>query len=206
MTAHDYEDMVQASMDLPTHLKSAEFLNFQVAIPVFEGLLPEPHNTHVLELLFNLAHWHGLSKLCMHTDNTLGIFSQVTTSLGDSVRGFEEKTCALFKTRELEREWVARQRRQENATTAEPMPAAAPSNSTRKPKPKVEAATKSGTGPKPAAPGNSARKPKLLNMKTYKYHALGDYVATIRQFGTTDSYSTQSVSLQFTPLLSTFQC
>jgi hypothetical protein len=40
----------------------------------------------------------------------------------------------------------------------------------------------------------SARQPKQLNLKTYKYHALGDYVHTIRQFGTTDSYSTQPVS------------
>lgn len=35
---------------------------------------------------------------------------------------------------------------------------------------------------------------KKLNLNTYKFHALGDYVATIRLFGTTDSYSTQSVS------------
>lgn len=35
---------------------------------------------------------------------------------------------------------------------------------------------------------------KVLNLNTYKFHALGDYVATIRLFGTTDSYSTQLVS------------
>ena len=40
-----------------------------------------------------------------------------------------------------------------------------------------------------------ARKAKHLNLDTYTYHALGDYVATIRHFGTTDSYSTQQVSL-----------
>ena len=39
---------------------------------------------------------------------------------------------------------------------------------------------------------NSSR--KKLNLNTYKFHALGDYVATIRLFGTTDSYSTQVVS------------
>ena len=38
-------------------------------------------------------------------------------------------------------------------------------------------------------------KPKELNLKTYKYHLLGDYIETIQQFGTTDSYSTQSVSI-----------
>ena len=40
-------------------------------------------------------------------------------------------------------------------------------------------------------------KKKKLNLNTYKFHALGDYVATIRLFGTTDSYSTQVVSSIF---------
>ena len=34
---------------------------------------------------------------------------------------------------------------------------------------------------------------KKLNLNTYKFHALGDYVATICLFRTTDSYSTQLV-------------
>ncbi|KAH7918173.1 hypothetical protein BV22DRAFT_1025018, partial [Leucogyrophana mollusca] len=37
---------------------------------------------------------------------------------------------------------------------------------------------------------------KLLNLQTYKYHALGDYPNTIRRFGTTDSYTTQTGELQ----------
>lgn len=97
----------------------------------------------------------------MHTDPTLDILSHVTTSLGNSFRLFVGKTCAAFQTRELERERVARQRRQE----------------------------------KTAVQKASSRKPKQLNLKTYKYHSLGDYVETIRRFGTTDSYSTQPVSI-----------
>ena len=139
---------------------------------MFDGLLPEPHNTRVLKLLFDLAHWHGLAKLRMHTDSTLDILSRVTTSLGNSLREFDEKTCAMFQTRELEQERAARQRRQEKNTA------------------------NSGVGLRPAAPSNNARKLKHLNLKTYKYHALGDYVSTIRRFGTTDSYSTQPVSSQ----------
>ena len=50
----------------------------QCAIPVFEGLLPEPHNTRVLKLLFDLAHWHGLAKLQMHMEATLELLSQAT--------------------------------------------------------------------------------------------------------------------------------
>lgn len=102
----------------------------------------------------------------MHTDITLDILSHVTTSLGNSLRAFEGKTCAAFQTRELERERAARQHRQEK------------------------------NGVKKASSTASGRKPKQLNLKTYKYHSLGDYVETIRRFGTTDSYSTQSVSFR----------
>jgi hypothetical protein len=52
--------------------------------------------------------------------------------------------------------------------------------------------------PQQSKPTSSmARKPKQLNLKTYKYHSLGDYVDTIKRFGTTDSYSTQGVSSEF---------
>ena len=36
---------------------------------------------------------------------------------------------------------------------------------------------------------------KKFNLQTYKHHSLGDYVNTIRQFGTTDSYSTTTVGI-----------
>jgi hypothetical protein len=104
----------------------------------------------------------------MHTDLTLDILSCVTTSLGNRLRTFEQKTCTAFETRELEREQAARQRRQKSTTNQA-------SDST--------------------TPNSNARKPKKLNLRTYKLHALGDYVDTIRRFGTTDSYSTQSVSI-----------
>ena len=45
--------------------------------------------------------------------------------------------------------------------------------------------------------GERSSKQKKLNLNTYKFHSLGDYVAAIRRFGTTDSYSTQVVSLIF---------
>jgi hypothetical protein len=55
--------------------------------------------------------------------------------------------------------------------------------------------TNSSSGQASEAPNNNTRKPKLLNLDTYTYHALGDYLKTIRAFGTTDSYSTQPVSI-----------
>jgi hypothetical protein len=110
----------------------------------------------------------------MHTDATLDILSRVTTSLGNSLRTFEEKTCEAFETRELERERAARKRRKEKSA--------------------INGVSKSK---KPTASNSEGRKQKKLNLGTYKYHALGDYVDTIRRFGTTDSYSTQPVSLTY---------
>jgi hypothetical protein len=50
------------------------------------------------------------------------------------------------------------------------------------------------TPQEPTSSGKLNRRVKHFNLLTYKMHALGDYVSTIRQFGTTDSYSTQIVS------------
>jgi hypothetical protein len=178
----------------------------QCAIPVFDGLLPEPHNTCVLQVLFDLAHWHGLAKLRMHTDSTLKVLLQVTTALGDRLRTFQEQTCSAFPTRELQREQTARLRRQVKKTvTAESGPSKSntnepgPSNSnTNEPGPSNSNTNKpEPSNSKPR--NNGARRPKKLNLRTYKFHSLGDYHYTIRRFGTIDSYSTQSVSF-----LSTF--
>jgi hypothetical protein len=38
------------------------------------------------------------------------------------------------------------------------------------------------------------RQPKGLNLCTIKLHSLGDYVSTIKRYGTTENYSTGSVS------------
>jgi hypothetical protein len=44
-----------------------------------------------------------------------------------------------------------------------------------------------------AKPNKKARR-KILNLLTYKVHALGDYLKAIWHYGTTDNYSTQVVS------------
>ena len=105
----------------------------------------------------------------MHIDPTLDIMSEVTTSLGNSFRAFKEKTCSAYHTQELPREKEARERHHQKNKQA-------------------DSAEKSGKkGPK-------AREPKELKLNTYKFHAMGDYVSTIRRYGTTDSYTTQTVS------------
>lgn len=126
----------------------------------------------------------------MHIDPTLDLLTHATTSLGNSTREFDAKTCALFQTRELERERAARQRRQEKAA------ATAGTENTEAETTTVAPGKRAGKRKNPKAPGDSGRRPKSLNLKTYKYHALGDYVTTIHHFGTTDSYSTQPVGVQ----------
>lgn len=44
-------------------------------------------------------------------------------------------------------------------------------------------------------PRSGGRQAKLLNLFTYKWHALADYVPTIRLFGGSDGFSTQTVRL-----------
>ena len=112
----------------------------------------------------------------MHTDTTLALLSQATIAFGNSLRVFKEKTCKVYPTRELERERAARTRRQEKGKTKIVPGLSKSTHQTR---------------------DSSARQPKQLNLKTYKYHALGDYTHTIQWFGTTDSYSTQRVSFSW---------
>jgi hypothetical protein len=86
------------------------------SIPVFEDLLPEPHNTLILDLLFVLCTWHACAKLRIHTTTTLRYLKETIRSLGFILRKFATKTCSAFDTHELPREVNARTRRK--ATTS----------------------------------------------------------------------------------------
>lgn len=141
----------------------------QCAIPVFEGLLDEPHNARLMKLLYRTAEWHALAKLRLHTDSTLTHFDSLTTEFGRLMREFRDHTCSEFNTVELQREVEARARRA------------------------AQVADQSTSATTAAPAGAQQRKPKTLNLNTPKYHFLGDYVAMIKLFGTTDSYSTQTV-------------
>ncbi|KIJ11320.1 hypothetical protein PAXINDRAFT_15787 [Paxillus involutus ATCC 200175] len=84
----------------------------QCSIPVFGGLFPEPHDQEIMHLLFMLGHWHGLAKLRMHTDGTLGALDKVTKQHGCSLCKFVDETCPAFSTKELHREAESCKRRQ----------------------------------------------------------------------------------------------
>jgi hypothetical protein len=120
----------------------------------------------VQHLLFTCAHWHGLAKLRIHSDLTLDILDEVTTSLGEAFRQFQEKICPAYNSKELPREADARRRRRQKE------------NISGKAKSTDDAPLK-----------------KQFNLQTYKFHSLGDVVKTIRQLGTTDSYNSTRVCI-----------
>jgi hypothetical protein len=143
-------------------------------MPVFDGLLPVKHNNDIQSLLFTTAEWHTLAKLRLHTDSTLAWLDESTKAFGKQIRCFQSHTCSFFDTRELPHEEAARSRRRKKKNPS-PIIALAPSTVT------------------PSADTKKKPKKKLFNLILVKLHALGDYIKTIKTFGTTDSYSTQPV-------------
>ncbi|QRV94382.1 colossin-A [Ceratobasidium sp. AG-Ba] len=141
----------------------------QCCMPVFKGLLPTSIDSQVQQLLFTLAFWHGLAKLRQQTTATLKKLATVTTQLGNDLRDFQEATNNM-EVFETPREFNARQRQ-----------AAARAQHRR-----TSAETQAQT----------TRKLCRLNLDTPKFHMVGHYVSVIAQFGTTDSFSTQTTELQ----------
>lgn len=148
-------------------------------------------------MLFVLAHWHALAKLRQHTDLSLAALDGLTTQLGELLRNFQEETCTEYDTQELNRERAAWMRQTAgnptaNETNLEHVADAIGSSSktpitddTPNARPEVRASKST----------NSAGKlRKTLNLNTYKDHSLGDYVESIRRYGTVDSYSTEAAS------------
>ncbi|KDN35424.1 hypothetical protein RSAG8_11601, partial [Rhizoctonia solani AG-8 WAC10335] len=149
LAARDFEDILQC------------------CIPVFKGLLPEPLDTQVQELLFTFAYWHALAKLRQHTTNTLSKLSKATTQLGNKMRALKDGTADL-EVFETPREFGSRQRR-----------AAAKAQQSNL-----------------AKTVQVVRKRCELNLNTPKFHSIGHYAFVIAMFGTTDSYTTQTTELQ----------
>jgi hypothetical protein len=138
-----------------------------------------------------------LAKLRLHTEETLTILDDVTRSLGIALRAFKKELCSKFATKELPSEAAARQRKRTSA---------AQRKEEKQGGKDVRPSSKKGEGrelcddvqPSSKDKGKAtSRLPKTFNLDTYKLHSLGDYANTIRQYGTTDSYSTQIVSRAF---------
>lgn len=113
----------------------------------------------------------------MHTDPTLKLLDSTTVRLGQQFRHFAYKTCPAFATKELKREVQARQRH----------------------KAKKKSAQDSGSGVAGPVGVRQAKDTgplrKTFNLQFIKYHFLDDHADQIREFGTTDSYTTEPVSI-----------
>ena len=113
---------------------------------------------------------------------------EATCSLGFILRKFAKKTCSAFDTRELPEEVNARTCRKA-ATSAKKKGSG---------KKKEKKTPKSGKGKgkqQDSTPRTSNR--KRFNLSTYKLYAIGEYNWAILQYGTTESYSTQTVCIKF---------
>ena len=171
-----------------------------------------------MDLLFTMAHWHGLAKLRLHHNLILDELDRLTKTLGERLRDFNQNTCVHFDMKELRREYNARIRREVKQTErasrqpgtstvsttffvtvpqledpsrpTEPMLSEEPlaGNNTNLNIP----ASSSTTAPRPR---NQRRRRKTLNINTYKLHSYGDYARAIRMYGTMDSYSTELVRI-----------
>ena len=137
-----------------------------------------------MDLLFELATWHGLAKLRLHTESTLRALESSTTRLGIALRKFQLTTCAEFVTRNLPSEEAARGRRK--AAKAKLQPTVTTQQSKSKAK-----------MPKSKGKEKVSSTLRAFGLSNYKTHALADYPRMIREFGTTDGYSTQNVSFLF---------
>lgn len=176
--------------------------SLKCSIPVLEGLIPEPHGSGVMDLLFTLAHWHALAKLRQHTDLSLEILQSVTILLGKLLRGFQQNICSKYDTRELKREVASRLRRTANQSTTSKSKSAATESD-------AKSGPTTGTGSSESLSTSKSktvgRQCKTFNLNTYKDHSIGDYVETIRTYGTVDSYSTESVGCSyFLPFTDTY--
>jgi hypothetical protein len=97
----------------------------------------------------------------------LSFLEETFKKLSQQLQKFWTDTCAAFNTLELLKERAAHQRRFDQRS-------------------EMHNVSPESTGPKV----------KKFNLNTYKFHAMGDYVRTIRFFGTTDSFTTQIVCIR----------
>jgi len=136
--------------------------------------LPKKEDRIVRKLLFELATWHSLAKLWLHTETTVTDLENSATRLGHLLRKFKNDVCSVYATRDLPSEEAAHGRR------------------------KAAKAAKVGKKPEtPPAPSGKKKKkkPKLheFTMERYKPHGLPDYPAAICAHGVTENTSTKNV-------------
>ncbi|KAJ7199372.1 hypothetical protein GGX14DRAFT_373179, partial [Mycena pura] len=151
----------------------------QCQLPVVEGLFPE-HQELVLDVYFDLALFHAMAKMRMHTTSTVRDFGGITRQMCITVRKFQRDTQNI-KTYETDHEQTrrinrARKQAQEKAVRQAAVAGVEP--------PSFQVSL-------PAAVLKLKEKP--LNLETYKWHSAADYPQAVVRKGTLDSFSTQHV-------------
>ena len=63
---------------------------------MFKGLFPPEHDQEIQTLLFQLAQWHALVKLRLHTDHSLKLLDEACRLLGGQLRKFQDFTSRLW--------------------------------------------------------------------------------------------------------------
>ena len=88
----------------------------QCALPVFEGLFPDPEDDKkICHLLATFAEWHALAKLHLQTTSTLRGLDDETKALGRALRDFATNVAPKYETKESSKEVAARGARQVKA-------------------------------------------------------------------------------------------
>ena len=201
MAAQDFKNLLQISSNTCCGPISSK-TRTQCAIPAFDGLFPEPHNKVVMDLLFTMAHWHGLVKLCLHHNLILDKLDQLTKTLGERLHNFNQNTCVHFDTKELWQEYNMRIRREVKQTEhASRHPGTSTVSTTSfitipqledlsgPTEPVLSKELLAGnntnlntpTSSSTTAPRarNQGQWHKPLNINTYKFHSYGDYTRAI---------------------------
>ncbi|KAL0563301.1 hypothetical protein V5O48_018770, partial [Marasmius crinis-equi] len=178
LAARDFEDILQCAM------------------PCFEQLFPKKKDDRVVQnLLFDLATWHAYAKLRLHTDSTVASLQEATRQLGQSLRAFH-KAAEKFDTHETPKEMAARQRREaQKKKKLQEKRSQAATDGTDESEDTKSGKAKSGKGAKKGKNRKNRKKKKKTgalqkppNIDTPKFHFIGDYVESILEYGTTDSY------------------
>jgi len=112
----------------------------------------------------------------MHTDSSLEVLDIITIAFGQKLRNFAEETCKNFDTVETDKEYQARKR----------------AEARRESRSGGDGDEESGT--------SSGKRSRRFNLTTPKLHFLGDYVSQIQALGTTDSFTSQIVSMDLRDL------
>ena len=82
-------------------------------MPCFRGMFSARYDDIIQDMLWELATFHALSYLRLHTVYTLLVFDAAVITMGLAIRTFLSKVCDKVDTPELPKETESRKRRKQ---------------------------------------------------------------------------------------------